>query len=563
MSSAVNVTIVYHRSQHRAMRFFQRMIRRTGMALVLMATVAFAAAAAANERPVVIADDLVHIRDLDPGVTYVSFTAALLNNVYDRLLAPAVAEPGGAQRQVAASYDISADGLTYTFLIRGGLRFHSGNPLRAQDVAYTLHRTAKLGRAMARFLSELGVDAQNVDDCVQATSNSTLLLRLPRKLPQGLVLGILASPLTYVLDEKLVRQHEQNGDFGHAWLMHHSAGSGPYRVTRLDPREWVVLSANTSYAYEPPRVPRLIFRDVPEISMRRIMLQKGDADFATFLDTPQLQALAKDPAVSIHSQPTARLIYMVMNQANPALADARVREALNLAIDRETIASTLLKDAFFAHQGFWPRGLWASLEEPVFTPDLARARALLTAAGYRNGVDIDLDASTLTPYAEIAQAMQSMLARAGIRLHIAFSDDNQNLTKMQARRFRGLIMRSYRASYADPHDAAAWFVVNADNSDNGRNKNAAWRARYVNADLAALAEKALHETDSEQRRLQYLDMQRRLQRDGVIVVLFQQMQSIAARSDITGFGQGPFVDQSSYHHVSRLPTQATAQSAKP
>lgn len=495
----------------------------------------------------VVASDLAAVRNFGPGATYVRNALMQLNNVYDRLL---VVDPDGAVvGQVAESYRFSDDGLEIVFRVRDGLRFHSGNPVRSEDVVYSLRRVAKMQRSMARFLNELGITAQNADQRIRKTGASELTLRLDRQLAPSFVLNILASPVSFIVDEKTVRAHEADGDFGHGWLTRNSAGSGPFRILEWEPKQWLVLAANEAYHGGTPAIERVVIRDIQEPTLRRLLVAKGDADMATDLGAEQLAALRETPGVRIQGRPAARVIYMVMNQSNPVLRVPEIRRAINLLIDRQAIADTVLKDIFRPHQGFWPGGLWASLEYAVYQPDVTEAQRLLTEAGYPDGLPLFLDSSTLSPYPEISQSMQAMLAEAGIDLELTFSDDAQNLTTMMTRKFSGLIMRSFNVVYADPNDGAGWMVTNEDNSDSSSLRNAPWRASYVNPVLNSAAEKALVEPDRAQRESLYVDLQRDLQQDGVVTVLFQQIHNIAIRDNVSGFHQGPLLDQMAFKDV--------------
>jgi len=492
----------------------------------------------------VVASDLNPIRNLSPGATYVRNALTQLNNVYDRLI---VSEADGCGRTgIAESFEVSDDGREYVFRIREGLRFHSGNPVRAEDVAFSLQRVTRMGRAMTRFTSAIGLVADSVDSQIVATGPYEVRLRLSEPLAPNFVLNVIASPVSFIVDKEVVMSHAVDGDLGHEWLSRHSAGSGPFRIRDWEPRQWLILEAA---GQNPAALAKVVVRDVQEPTLRRLLVSKGDADMATDLSADQLVALEQNPDVRIASEAAARVIYLVLNQAHANLSKPQVRRAINLLIDREQIAETMLKGTFRAHQGFWPEGLWASFDDPVYRYDPIEARRLLAAAGFPDGLRVELDASTLYPYPQIAQSMQAMQARGGVTLDLIFSDDAQNLTKMMNRRFSGMIMRSYYALFPDPHDAADWFVVNRDNSDDAQVNNAAWRASYVNEALMDLADRALRETDTERRRLMYLDMQQSLQRDGAISILFQQVHSVALRSNVSGYCQGPLLDQLNYFNV--------------
>lgn len=515
---------------------------------IVVAGTAFAGDVGRTPRDtLIVASDLNPIRNLSPGATYVRNALMQMNNLYDRLIVSP--EEQCNRRGIAESYRISDDGMEYVFKLRGGLRFHSGNPVQADDVAFSLRRVAKMGRAMTRFTTALGLTADNADSNVIATGPLEVTLLLTEPLAPDFVLNVLASPVSFVVDRETVMKHERDGDLGYQWLSRNSAGSGPFYLKEWEPRQWLIMDANEYYAGITRALDRVIVRDVQEPTLRRLLVSKGDVDIATDLSADQLAALKDDRAITISSRPAARLIYLAMNQANPALRIPQVRRAINLLIDRRRIADTMLSGTYRAHQGFWPNGLWAALEEPVYEFDPERARQLLAEAGFPSGLDMQLDVSTLYPYPQIAQSMQAMLATGEVDLELVFSDDAQNLTKMMNRRYAGLIMRSFNVLYPDPHDAVEWLLMNNDNEDTASVRNAAWRARYVNEALMGQAMKALHTRDADRRRTLYLDLQRALQSDGAISILFQQIHGVAVRKGVSGYCQGTLLDQLNYGSV--------------
>ena len=120
----------------------------------------------------------------------------------------------------------SEDGKTITFAVRSGLKFHSGNPVRAEDVAWSLQRVVKLNKTPAFIITQFGWTADNVDDLIQVVDGERLKVTITEEYSPVLVLNALSAGVGSVIDEKLVMENEVDGDLGYAWLKNHSAGSG-------------------------------------------------------------------------------------------------------------------------------------------------------------------------------------------------------------------------------------------------------------------------------------------------------------------------------------------------
>ena len=128
---------------------------------------------------------------------------------------------------VAESWKIGDDGLTIRFKIRPGVSFADGEPLTAEDVAFSLQRVVKLNKTPAFIFTQFGWSADNVDSMVVANDESTVTLTINANFSPGLVLNALSAGVGSVVDKKLVLENEKDGDLGYEWLKNHSAGSGP------------------------------------------------------------------------------------------------------------------------------------------------------------------------------------------------------------------------------------------------------------------------------------------------------------------------------------------------
>ncbi len=201
-------------------------------------------------------DDII---TLDPAEIFEFSGAEYAGNTYDRLIGYEVSDVSKIHGVVAESWKVGADGRTYTFNIRQGIRFASGNPLTAEDVAFSLQRTVILDKSPAFILGQFGFTAANVRDRIRATGPATVVLQTDKAYAPTFVLYCLTATVGSVVDKKEVMAHEVDGDLGHAWLRTHYAGSGPFKLNKWKPSELLLLDANQAYWDGTPQCSACLF----------------------------------------------------------------------------------------------------------------------------------------------------------------------------------------------------------------------------------------------------------------------------------------------------------------
>ncbi len=204
----------------------------------LVGASALPAYAATPKDVLVIADAIDDLISMDPAELFEFSGQDLLNNTYQQLFEfdPAHVD-SGFKPGVIEKYEIADDGKTYTFEVRKGLKFHSGNPVTASDVVFSLVRAVKLNLTPSFILSQFGPSADNADQMIQKTGDYTLTMKVDQPYAPSFILNCLTAAIASVVDEKLAMAHEENGDFGHAWVKTNDAGSGPYRLVSWKPNE--------------------------------------------------------------------------------------------------------------------------------------------------------------------------------------------------------------------------------------------------------------------------------------------------------------------------------------
>lgn len=364
------------------------------------------------------------------------------------------------------------------------------------------------------------------------------------------MLNALSATVGSVLDEKLVRENEQDGDLGYEWLKSNSAASGPYRLVTWKANELVTLEAFPGYRHGAPATRRVIMRHVAESSAQRLLLEKGDIDIARGLTPDQVQGLANNPDVAVDDNPKSDIVYLAVNAEHPVLGKPEVWEALRYLADYSGMTSSFLNGQFKVYQSFWPSGLWAALDDQPFALDVDKAKRILADAGV-SGLEITLDTLNLEPFPRIAQSLQATLRQAGIEADILTADGKTLWPKYRARR-HDIILARWAPDYLDPHSNADSFAHNPDNRAEAKlTGKLAWRNAWADDEVNRQTEMARGALDLDQRKDMYLQLQGMIQKRSPFVVMFQRNEQTARRSNVRGFVSGPNFDLVFYRNTTK------------
>lgn len=539
------------------MSLHQPTFTRRGLALAAAATLAAATLplhAATPKDTLVVALAFDDIISLDPAEAFEISAGELMGNGYDRLLRYDVADPSRLLPDLAVKWSVSADGKTYSFELRPGVKFASGNALSAEDVVFSLQRAVLLDKTPAFILTQFGLSKANVAERVKQTGPLTLTIETDKAYAPTLVYNCLTANIAAVLDKKLVLSKEQQkdgvGDLGAGWLKTGYAGSGPMKIREWRANEIVALERNDNYWGPKARLGRVIYRHIKESATQRLLLEKGNVNVARNLTPQDLDALAANKDIRTTATPKGTVYYFSLNQKNPILAKPEVREAFKWLVNYDAIGATLIKNIGVVHQNFLPIGLLGAAKDKPYRLDVAKAKALLAKAGHPNGFKVTVDMRTVQPVQGITEAIQQTLKRAGIELEILPGDGKQTLTKYRART-HDIYIGQWGADYWDPHTNADTFTRNPDNGDDAKSKPLAWRNAWAIPELTKLSDAAALERDGAKRAKMYQDIQAEFRKSSPFVMLYQQTEVAAYRSHVSGLKIGPTSDSTYVHAVAK------------
>ncbi|ACP26202.1 ABC transporter, periplasmic oligopeptide-binding protein [Sinorhizobium fredii NGR234] len=502
-------------------------------------------------------DDII---TMDPGEAFELSTAEVTSNTYSLLVRLDLNDTSRVVGDLADSWTVSDDGLTYTFKLKQGMKFASGNPITAEDVAYSFERAVKLDKSPAFILTQFGLNGDNVTEKAKATDEQTFVFTVDQPYAPSFVLNCLTATVASVVDKKLVLEHvkpmtptaeyKYDNDFGNEWLKTGYAGSGAFKLREWRANEVVVLERNEAYYGEPAKLARVIYRHMKESSGQRLALEAGDIDVARNLEPGDYEAVGKNADLATTSAPKGTVYYISLNEKNEKLAKPEVQKAFKYLVDYDAIGATLIKGIGEIHQSFLPKGVLGALNENPYTFDVAKAKELLAKAGYPDGFTVTMDVRNTQPVTGVAESFQQTLGQAGVKLEIIPGDGKQTLTKYRARN-HDMYIGQWGMDYFDPHSNADTFTNNPDNSDAGTNKTLAWRNAWDVPELSKKTKEALLERDGAKRAEIYKELQKSVLDDSPFVIIFQQTEVAGLRGSLKGFKLGPSFDTNYVWNVSK------------
>jgi peptide/nickel transport system substrate-binding protein len=392
-----------------------------GAALFLLSGTAMAPAMAqvkqGGSMTVTYKDD---VSTLDPAIGYDWQNWSMIKSLFDSLMDY---KPGTTELvpDLAESYEISPDGLTYTFKLRQGVKFHNGRAMTAKDVKYSLERVvnpATQSPGAGFFGAIKGFDAASAGDAealegVEAVDDSTLRIVLSR--PDATFLHVMALNFSSVVPSEEAEKH--GADFGK-----NPVGTGAFKLAEWTLGQRLVFERNPDY-YQAglPRLDQIVFEVGQEPIVALLRLERGEVDIAgDGIPPAKFLEVRNDPKFKdmIIEGSQLHTGYVTMNVKMAPFDSVKVRQAVNMAINKDRIVRIINGRAVPANQPLPP--LMPGYDESYqgFSFDPAKAKALLAEAGFADGFETELFVANTDPQPRIAQAIQQDLAEVGIRAQI-------------------------------------------------------------------------------------------------------------------------------------------------
>ena len=360
-------------------------------------------------------------KSFDPSGTYLSHE----ENVGTQIMEPIVWLDSDLKPdpRLALSWR-NVEPLVWELKLRTGVRFTNGERFNADAVVASFDYMTRADSAQkARFTNWEAV--QKVDDAT---------VRVRTKTPDPRFLTTLIQ--LYIMPPGVLRSKPNS-------LVENPVGTGPFKLARWDKGQQIVLEANPGYWRGRPKVDRIVFKAVPEASARVAALLARQADLILNVPTELVDLLDRGPNTKILSAPSTRGVPIIFDSRTPPFNDVRVRQALNYAIDRESLNRNFFGGrALIMATTSHPTTSGHNTELKPYPYDPQKAKDLLTQAGYPTGFEIEFHHPTgrWLKDSEVAQAMAGMLEQVGLRPRLRTGEYNSFFAAWQKGDLKGMTM---------------------------------------------------------------------------------------------------------------------------
>jgi peptide/nickel transport system substrate-binding protein len=348
------------------------------------------------------------IQTLDPQNYRDRTTQTVIGNIYDGFFIRGLTGPDEALAVIEEWIEV--DPVTYEAVLRDGVRFHSGDPMTIEDVAFTFDRLLREGAIEGQTSPRKSL----VGPIERVEIAGPDRVRLHLSAPFARLPGSLA--LEPILNQSFVEE------VGNQGIATQADGAGPFRLVAWNRGDSVVLERFEDYyggptdvpPVGPARVDRVTFATIPETSSRVAALLAGEIDIAVEVPVFLRSQIEQNPNTSVVTSSGTRTFFVALNNTRPPFDDIRVRHAANHAVDRQLIVDRVLEGTADLVNGVLSADSFgATLDLPAYEYDPAKAKALLAEAGHADGFDVTLDVTAA--FKDLAEAIGSMLTEVGIR----------------------------------------------------------------------------------------------------------------------------------------------------
>lgn len=379
---------------------------------------------------------------------------------------------------LAASYDVSEDGLTYTFHLKEGVKSAAGNPFTADDVLWSWERKFKAATSITPYVQDPVV----TDPATQLTKVDDLTVAFVVDKPgYGFtLLSLLANVTGYVYDSALLKEHATADDpYAVNWSQNNpNIGYGPYERASFTPGTEMVLEANPDYPLDAPYYKKITFRVAGDPGTRANTVRAGDADIAVQLRAADQVDLEKADGVKVYTFPSTNMFtILTMDTTREPFDDVKVRQALEKAVPYEEIVENVYHGRAVLSKGILDPGAPnyddSGLTSPAYDPE--GAKALLAEAGYPDGVSFSLTVSNSVPDVEQAAIqVQSFAADAGFKISIDKQPAAAVSEGITSRKFTAFMWRDMAISSSPQYELSLFYKKGVDGVGPAPSNSSGW-----------------------------------------------------------------------------------------
>lgn len=420
---------------------------------------------------------------------------------------------------LAEKWDISDDGLTYTFHIIPDLKFSDGTDVTAEDWQFSFER------AMTTEESTWSFSVSNIAK-VETPDDDTVVITL-KEASANLLSNL--SCFNVALQSKA--QYDATDSYQAAGS--YPIGTGSYYVSEWVTDDHITLTANENFHGDAPKTESIVFKTVTDDNSRIMMLKAGEVDIVTDIPYSNMEEINKTEGFTAAGMESTGNKYIIMNEtSNEALAVKEVRQALLYATDKQMIVDMVLYGYGEPAVSFMPKsGLYWNDEIEPAEYDVEKAKELMKEAGYGDGIDLEVRVpSGNDTYSQIATILKDMWAKIGVNLTITSMDQAALYDEEYAMKHE-VVFGGWSDDIADPSQLADYWW-NFDSSQ-------CFFTGYKNEEAQKIFEQSNYELDDSARKDLYYQLQEIFYDDVVAINMYHADATVAVSDSIQGYVQTP------------------------
>ncbi|MET0813444.1 MAG: ABC transporter substrate-binding protein [Microbacterium sp.] len=494
------------------------------------------------------------IAGLDPAMANDGETFRVSRQIFEGLVGT---EPGTADPAplLAESWEQSEDGLTYDFTLKEGVTFSDGTEFNAEAVCFNFDRmnnftgvaaTESLSYYWGKLMRGYADTGTSIYGGCEAVSPTEATITLTQ--PFAGFIPALSLPSFAIQSPAALEEFNADEVGGTAeapelseYAQGHPVGTGPFTLEAWAPGESVTLTANPDYWGEQGQVQEIIFQVIGDTTARRQALESGSIDGYDLAAPADLGALA-DAGFTLVNRDPFNILYLGMNQADPALADIKVRQAIAHAIDKEQLVTQVLPEGTEVAKEFMPPVVIGWNEDvTTYDYDPEAAKALLAEAGYDEANPLTLQfnypVNVSRPYMpnpeQIFTNLSSQLEAVGITLNAVGEEWNPTyLNRIQGGPDHGLHLLGWTGDYNDPDNFVGTFFGTQGNE---------WG--FDNAELFSALTAARGLATAEDQEAAYLAVNEQIMEFLPGIPLAHPVPTLAFDERVTSYPASPVQDE--------------------
>jgi peptide/nickel transport system substrate-binding protein len=415
---------------------------------------------------------------------------------------------------LAEGWEISEDGTSYMFVLREGVTFHDGTPLKASDVKFTFERLLDPATASTSASELASVKSIEVND------DRTVVMTLHA--PNAALLAALGGGACVIFSEEFVKAN--NNDVSQVAM-----GTGPFKFVEYVPNTRIVLERNENYWEEGlPYLDGIEMTIASDDTSRTAAVVTGTVDFIEYAPLRDIPSLEADPSLKLAGNSNTNIRFIGFNLSKEPFDNLKVRQAIAAVVDREAMLGPTVFGYGTPTEVLFPPDFWAALQQEVRPPDVERAKELMAEAGHADGFSTTITSwSQYSFLSNAAVVLQEQLRQIGIEAELNLVENATMFEQVYDPATRDYeIAVTGDSAYVDPNT----LILQNFKTDESNNF-----VNYSNPKVDELIEQGIASTDQEERAGIYQEMQKILLEDLPWVNLFVADQYEAMKEYVQGY----------------------------